>query len=43
MKFAEMVQQQHKKLEVEVYERVEHAIAGADEQPTFHQFHSLIK
>lgn len=30
VKFAEMVQQQHKELEVEVYERVEHAIAGAD-------------
>lgn len=30
LKFAEMVQQQHKELEVEVYERVEHAIAGAD-------------
>ncbi|MCD8909803.1 ornithine cyclodeaminase family protein [Staphylococcus gallinarum] len=30
VKFAEMVQQQHKKIEVEVYERVEHAIAGAD-------------
>lgn len=30
VKFSEMVQQQHKELEVEVYERVEHAIAGAD-------------
>lgn len=30
VKFAEMVQQQHKELEVEVYERVEHAIASAD-------------
>lgn len=30
VKFAKSVQQQHKEVEVEVYEQVEHAIAGAD-------------